>query len=118
MSGTCQICGCTEDHACDDGGEPCCWIDQQRDLCSRCGRELFTRAIDGGHEALLLMRVLRAAHLETVERLGELENFARHIAGNLTAELRAERASPGPIWTPDQEDVPGDWFPRHTGGQP
>ncbi len=33
-SGTCLICGCSEDKACHDNGEPCFWVAD--DLCSRC----------------------------------------------------------------------------------
>lgn len=31
---TCKVCGCTEDHACDVLGIPCCMV--QEDLCSAC----------------------------------------------------------------------------------
>lgn len=32
-SGKCQICGCTEDHACRGG---CAWVDQAQMYCSQC----------------------------------------------------------------------------------
>lgn len=31
--GVCQVCGCTEEHACDQG---CSWVDANRNLCSEC----------------------------------------------------------------------------------
>jgi hypothetical protein len=31
---TCRNCGCTDERACMDGGEPCSWVDT--DLCSAC----------------------------------------------------------------------------------
>lgn len=34
-SGTCRICGCTDDHACTDF-EPCHWVDPEHTLCSAC----------------------------------------------------------------------------------
>ena len=32
-SGTCRICGCTDDHACEGG---CCWVDADHTVCSSC----------------------------------------------------------------------------------
>ena len=34
----CEVCGCTDAHACLDGGEPCHWVAD--DLCSACEEEL------------------------------------------------------------------------------
>jgi ParB family chromosome partitioning protein len=34
--GTCAVCGCTDDHACDDDGEPCHWVNEDHTLCSAC----------------------------------------------------------------------------------
>lgn len=31
--GTCYVCGCTEEHACEGG---CWWVDETRTLCSQC----------------------------------------------------------------------------------
>jgi hypothetical protein len=31
--GTCRVCGCTEEHACDGG---CSWVDRACTLCSAC----------------------------------------------------------------------------------
>ena len=34
--GTCRHCGCTEDNACIlPSGDPCCWLDAGRTVCSR-----------------------------------------------------------------------------------
>jgi hypothetical protein len=33
----CRMCGCSDLHACDDGGRPCFWAQPQ--LCSRCARQ-------------------------------------------------------------------------------
>jgi hypothetical protein len=30
----CRVCGCTEEHACEVLGIPCCWVEW--DLCSAC----------------------------------------------------------------------------------
>jgi len=35
-SGICRVCGCSNDDACDLGGEPCAWADPERTLCTGC----------------------------------------------------------------------------------
>lgn len=34
--GVCRYCGCTEDNACrtPPSGEPCCWVEDDRTVCS------------------------------------------------------------------------------------
>lgn len=33
--GTCRYCNCTESNACKlEDGEPCCWVDRTRTVCS------------------------------------------------------------------------------------
>jgi len=32
--GTCRVCGCTDDNACEQG---CWWVDEEHTLCSSCG---------------------------------------------------------------------------------
>lgn len=34
--GTCSVCGCDDDHACDGG---CIWANADATLCSRCAQE-------------------------------------------------------------------------------
>ncbi len=31
--GVCNLCGCTDDHACDGG---CAWVDDEHTICTRC----------------------------------------------------------------------------------
>lgn len=36
IPGKCRHCGCTEDRACTlETGDPCCWVDLDRSVCSR-----------------------------------------------------------------------------------
>lgn len=40
--GTCRVCGCTDDNCtrCVEAtGQPCCWVDEDETLCSRCDDE-------------------------------------------------------------------------------
>jgi hypothetical protein len=41
-SGTCSVCGCTDDLACADG---CCWVNDEHTICSRCHAN--TPGLDG-----------------------------------------------------------------------
>jgi len=34
--GVCRMCGCTDDHPCVNGGQPCSWVDDSHTLCSAC----------------------------------------------------------------------------------
>jgi len=36
MSGECQVCGCTDEHACPGG---CIWANAAATLCSRCAQQ-------------------------------------------------------------------------------
>lgn len=42
MKGTCQVCGCTNtdcSQCIEASGEPCFWVDDTQELCSRCADE-------------------------------------------------------------------------------
>lgn len=41
--GTCRVCGCTDDHACDP---PCGWVDESRTLCDNLDCRLKAEAMD------------------------------------------------------------------------
>lgn len=36
MSGVCRVCGCTDNNACVEFGDPCYWVTANHDLCSAC----------------------------------------------------------------------------------
>ena len=40
----CHVCGCTDDHACRDAnGEPCWWVNKEKDLCSTCVVKVYSK---------------------------------------------------------------------------
>jgi hypothetical protein len=45
-TGTCKICGCTENNACchPEYG-PCWWVDESENLCSHCADESYDHSL-------------------------------------------------------------------------
>jgi hypothetical protein len=96
MTGVCIKCACTDETPCwhPDGPRPCGWIDDERDVCSRCASELLAGPIQPADlaEAALHLRVLRASLLLSAEHIVRLEYL-------LGAAEPAPQEESG-IWTP------------------
>lgn len=104
VPGVCQICGCTDELACEGG---CSWVDDERTLCSQCAKRQEAEWLDGDDSLDAFDRkvVLGAAEeLKTlppiradihpvvaIELLGAAQLALRHPA--LPAEQRERIAS-------------------------
>lgn len=102
MRGTCQRCGCTEEHACEGG---CGWADDQEDLCTECAAAIVREPIPGDLAGLHLhYRAFAAICVFSFARLrgelAELRQLMLRLAagrGELEAPVHSE------IWTPGDE---------------
>lgn len=43
-SGVCSVCGCSDEDACNDDGQPCHWVNEEHTLCSACEKKTASGA--------------------------------------------------------------------------
>jgi len=92
IAGVCRWCGCTDATPCDDGGEPCRWVNQAETLCSACaGIDRLLHTTRGRAELLsafsaLSSRITAAAAGRRRERLTPAQ-----AAGFAVAPTQARR---------------------------
>ena len=56
MPGICQLCGCTDEHACRDcDGSFCHWINPQHTLCSTCAPRVKNQCLWCGYRSKTLL---------------------------------------------------------------
>lgn len=86
-SGTCRVCGCTDEHACDGG---CWWVDSSRTLCSTCSGTPADLAY--ALTSIAKLRAKPARHLAMTEAVALAQNaLARFDARSRRMLARLER---------------------------
>lgn len=94
VPGTCRVCGCTSERACDEG---CAWIDAERTLCSACAE---------GGMALDFERIRQQARAQADAR-GAVEVSVAFLEGllDLADPAAAGRAEYVALRTPDDLEL-------------